>query len=85
MSSLILSLLAAAAATNPSTEPVRPTERPVVARAVASARIVPVVRPDWSDVAAGAILRPSREAQPGKRIALRTGPGGEAWYDLEFQ
>lgn len=85
MSSLILSLLAVVAATTPSTEPARPAERPVAAVATVGVRIVPAVRPDWSGIAAGTVLQPSSEMQQSRRIAFRTGPGGEPWYDLEFQ
>jgi hypothetical protein len=82
VSSILFPLLATALAASPIPEPVAETARPV---ATASATIVATVRPDWPGTPAGTMLKPSSQSQQGRRIARRTGPRGEPWYDLEFQ
>ena len=78
MSSIVLPLLAAAAALTPSNSPARHPSRLAQRSGGACATILSAARIDWSLVAAGT-------ARDGERIVQWTDARGDLRHDLEFQ
>ena len=71
MSSIVLPLLAAAAALIPSNSPARNPSSLLQASAAASATVVRAERIDWS--------------APARPLVTRRGPSGEIRHDIDFQ